>query len=74
MVRTRSVVPSRRGRGLKCVSQRLHAVGKILGGVLGIFGWLVLAGLAATVFGFGLFMFAIILIVGVIALIISVMT
>lgn len=52
----------------------LHAVGRILGGVLGIFGWLVLAGLAATVFGFGLFMFAIILIVGAIALIISVMT
>ncbi len=44
-------------------------VGKILGGILGVIGWLILGGLAITVFGLALFALPIILIVGIVALI-----
>jgi hypothetical protein len=46
-----------------------HIAGKILGGILGIIGWLILAGLAVTAFGLAMFFIPVILIGGVIALI-----
>lgn len=46
-----------------------RVVGKILGGILGVIGWLILGGLAITVFGLALFALPIILIVGIVALI-----
>lgn len=48
-----------------------HAAGKILGGVLGIIGWLILAGLAVTLFGLALYVIPIVLVIGVIALIVG---
>lgn len=49
-----------------------HIVGKLLGFIFGIAGWLILAGLAVTVFGLAVFCVPIILIVGCIALIAAV--
>ena len=49
----------------------LHILGKVLGGILGIIGWLFLAGLAVTVFGLALFVIPLILIVGLISLIVA---
>lgn len=46
-------------------------IGRVLGGILGVVGWLFLGGLAVTVFGFALFVLPIVLIVGVIALIMA---
>lgn len=48
-----------------------HAAGKILGGVLGIIGWMILAGLAVTLFGLALYAIPIVLVIGVIALIVG---
>lgn len=48
-----------------------HVAGKILGGVLGLIGWLILGGLAVTLFGLALYVLPIILIIGVIALIVA---
>ena len=45
--------------------------GKLLGGILGIIGWLILGGLAISVFGLALFVLPIILIVGIVALIVA---
>ena len=45
-----------------------HIAGKLLGGIFGIIGWLILGGLAISVFGLALFVFPIILIVGIVAL------
>lgn len=46
-----------------------HIVGKMLGFIFGIAGWLILAGLAVTVFGLAMFCVPVILIVGCLALI-----
>ncbi len=46
-----------------------HIVGKILGGILGVIGWLLLGSLAVTVFGLTLITLPIILIVGFVTLI-----
>lgn len=46
-----------------------HIAGKILGGILGVVGWLILGGLAITVFGLALFALPIILVVGIVALV-----
>ncbi len=48
-----------------------HIAGKLLGGILGIIGWLILGGLAISVFGLALFVLPIILIVGIVALIVA---
>ena len=45
-----------------------NIAGKLLGGIFGIIGWLILGGLAISVFGLALFVFPIILIVGIVAL------
>ena len=45
-----------------------HIAGKLLAGIFGIIGWLILGGLAISVFGLALFVFPIILIVGIVAL------
>lgn len=44
-------------------------VGKILGGILGVIGWLLLGGLAVTVFGLTMITLPIILIVGLVTLV-----
>ncbi|MGN0361533.1 MAG: hypothetical protein ACI4ET_01700 [Bilifractor sp.] len=49
-----------------------HIIGKLLGGIFGIIGWLILGGLAVSVFGLALFVLPIILIVGCIAIIVAV--
>lgn len=46
-----------------------HAIGKLLGLVFGIFGWLFLAGLAVTVFGLAIVAVPIIWVIGVVSLI-----
>lgn len=46
-----------------------RVAGKLLGGILGIIGWLVMAGLAAAVFSTALFVIPIILIIGIVSLI-----
>lgn len=46
-------------------------VGKILGGIFSVIGWLVLGGLAVTIFGLAFFVLPIVLIIGVIALIVA---
>jgi hypothetical protein len=46
-----------------------HIVGKMLGFIFGIAAWLILAGLAVTVFGLAMFCVPVILIVGCLALI-----
>ena len=46
-----------------------HNVGKMLGFIFGIAAWLILAGLAVTVFGLAMFCVPVILIVGCLALI-----
>ncbi len=51
-----------------------HIVGKILGGILGIIGWLILGGLAVTAFGLALIAFPIILIFGMMAIIVAIVT
>lgn len=48
-----------------------HIAGKLFGGILGIIGWLILGGLAISVFGLALFVLPIILIVGIVALIVA---
>ncbi|MCC6094182.1 MAG: hypothetical protein LIV24_04035 [Eubacterium sp.] len=49
-----------------------HIIGKLLGGIFGILGWLILGGLAVTVFGLAFFVLPIILIIGCIAVIVAV--
>lgn len=49
----------------------LHVAGRIIGGLLGIFGWLILAALAVTLFGMAVYILPVLLIVGVIALIVG---
>lgn len=46
-----------------------HIVGKMLGFIFGIAAWLILAGLAVTLFGLAMFCVPVILIVGCLALI-----
>ncbi len=46
-----------------------HIVGRLLGGILGIFGWLFLAALAVTVFGLAIVFIPVILLIGAVALI-----
>ncbi len=46
-----------------------HIVGKMLGFIFGIAAWLILAGLAVTVFGLAMFCVPVILIVGCLVLI-----
>lgn len=46
-----------------------RTAGGILGGILSVFGWVLLAILAVTLFGAALFVLPIILIVGVVSLI-----
>lgn len=48
-----------------------HIAGKLLGGILGIIGWLILGGIAVTIFGLALFVVPIILIVGIVALFVA---
>lgn len=48
-----------------------HIEGKLLGGILGIIGWLILGGIAVTIFGLALFVVPIILIVGIVALVVA---
>ena len=48
-----------------------HVAGKLLGGILGIIGWLILGGIAVTIFGLALFVVPIILIVGIVALVVA---
>ncbi len=48
-----------------------RAAGKLLGGILGIIGWLILGGIAVTIFGFALIVLPIILIVGIVALFVT---
>lgn len=50
----------------------LHVAGRILGIFLGVIGWLILAGLAVTLFGAAMTVLPVIVIVGVIALIVVV--
>ena len=47
----------------------LHVAGRVIGGLLGIFGWLILMALAVTLFGMAVYILPVILIIGVIALI-----
>lgn len=49
----------------------LRIVGAVLGAVLSIFGWLILAGLAVTVFGLATFVLPVIIIAGIAALFIG---
>jgi hypothetical protein len=46
-----------------------HVIGRMLGGILGIFGWMILAALAVSVFGIAMFILPIIIVVGITALI-----
>ncbi len=46
-----------------------HIVGRLIGGILGIFGWLFLAALAVTVFGLAIVFIPVILLIGAVALI-----
>ena len=46
-----------------------HIVGKVLGGILGIIGWLILGVIAVSLLGLALYIVPIVLIVGVIALV-----
>lgn len=48
-----------------------HIAGKLLGGILGIIGWLLVAGLAATVFSAALFVIPVILVIGIATLIVA---
>lgn len=45
-----------------------HIVGKVLGGVLSIVGWLILAAIAVTFMGLALYIIPVIIIIGIIAL------
>lgn len=49
-------------------------MGKIIGGMIGIIGWLILGGLAVTAFGLALIAFPIILFIGIMAIIAAAMT
>ncbi|MCI1305720.1 MAG: hypothetical protein LKG40_05790 [Lachnospiraceae bacterium] len=49
----------------------LHIAGKILGGLLGIIGWVILGTLAVTLFGLALYALPVVLVIGLIALIIA---
>ncbi|MCH3986491.1 MAG: hypothetical protein LKG56_01685 [Lachnospiraceae bacterium] len=49
----------------------LRIAGRIFGGLLGIFGWLILAVLAVTLFGMAAYVLPLILIAGIIALIVG---
>lgn len=46
-----------------------HIVGRILGGILGIIGWLILGGIAVGLLGMAVSVLPIILLIGVVALI-----
>ena len=46
-----------------------HIVGKVLGGILGIIGWLILGVIAVSILGLALYIVPIVLIVGVVALV-----
>ena len=50
----------------------LHIVGRLFGVILGVIGWIILAGLAVTLFGAAMAVVPVILVVGVIALIVAV--
>lgn len=49
-----------------------HVAGKVIGGILSISGWLILAGLAVTLFRLAMYVIPVILIVGVIALVVGI--
>lgn len=48
-----------------------HIAGKLLGGILGIIGWLILGGIAVTLLGLAVYALPIILIIGIVALIVA---
>lgn len=49
----------------------LHIAGKVLGGILGIIGWLILGGIAVSLLGLAIYALPIILVIGIIALIVA---
>lgn len=49
----------------------LHIAGKVLGGILGIIGWLILGGIAVSLLGLAIYALPVILIIGIIALIVA---
>ncbi len=53
----------------KVTSVIFHVIGTLLGGIISIIGWLFIAGLAVTLFGFALIAIPVILVVGGVALI-----
>jgi hypothetical protein len=55
----------------KITGLMFRVIGKVLGCLFGIFGWLFLAGLAVTVFGLAVFAIPVILIIGGVALIVA---
>lgn len=48
-----------------------HIVGRILGGILGIIGWLILGGIAVGLLGMAVSVLPVILLIGVVALIVA---
>lgn len=53
---------------LRLTGYMFHIAGRLLGWAMGFVGWIILAGLAVTVFSFALYALPIILLVGVISL------
>lgn len=45
--------------------------GRLLGGILGIIGWLILGGIAVSLLGLAIYALPVILIIGIIALIVA---
>lgn len=48
-----------------------HIAGRLLGGILGIIGWLILGGIAVSILGLAIYALPVILIIGIIALIVA---
>jgi hypothetical protein len=53
----------------KLTGLMFRIAGHLIGAILGIFGWLILAGLAVTLFGLALYALPVILGIGVVSLI-----